>query len=42
MTCIAGVVSDGKVWIAGDSAGVNSDGDLQLRKDSRYSRMAST
>lgn len=33
MTCIAGVVSNGKVWIGGDSAGVNDAGDLQLRKD---------
>jgi ATP-dependent protease HslVU (ClpYQ) peptidase subunit len=33
MTCIAGVVSDGKVYIGGDSAGVNADGHLQLRKD---------
>lgn len=35
MTCIAGVVSNGKVWIGGDSAGVNSDGHLQLRRDSK-------
>jgi ATP-dependent protease HslVU (ClpYQ) peptidase subunit len=35
MTCIAGVVSNGKVYIGGDSAGVNADGHLQLRKDSK-------
>jgi ATP-dependent protease HslVU (ClpYQ) peptidase subunit len=33
MTCIVGVVSDGKVYIGGDSAGVNAEGHLQLRKD---------
>lgn len=33
MTVIAGVVSGGKVYIGGDSAGVNSNGDLQIRKD---------
>lgn len=35
MSCIAGIVSDGKVWIGGDSAGVNSHEHLQLRKDSK-------
>lgn len=35
MTCIAGVVSNGKVWIGGDSAGVNSSEHLQLRRDSK-------
>ena len=38
MTVIAGVVSGGKVWIGGDSAGVNDRGDLQLRKDSKVFR----
>lgn len=35
MTCIAGIAQNGKVWIGGDSAGVNSYGHLQLRRDSK-------
>jgi len=38
LTCIAGVSENGKVVIGGDSAGVNSDGHLQLRKDSKVFR----
>ena len=37
MTCIVGMVSGGKVYIAGDSAGVCGE-DLQSRKDSKVFR----
>jgi hypothetical protein len=38
MTCIAGLVADGKVWIAGDSAG--SDGwSVQIRSDTKIFRV---
>lgn len=33
MTCIAGLVHDGKVYIGGDSAGANSSWDLTIRAD---------
>jgi ATP-dependent protease HslVU (ClpYQ) peptidase subunit len=33
MTCIAGVVHKGKVWIGGDSAGVCDDHSLTVRSD---------
>lgn len=32
MTCIAALVHDGKIWMAGDSAGVGSS-DIEIRKD---------
>jgi len=35
VTCIAAIASNGKVTMGADSAGVNSDGHLQLRKDSK-------
>jgi ATP-dependent protease HslVU (ClpYQ) peptidase subunit len=39
MTCVAGIVHDGKVTIGGDSAGVCPvDGKLQLRKDPKVFR----
>lgn len=33
MSCVVGIVSDGKVYMGSDSAGVNSAGELQLRRD---------
>jgi ATP-dependent protease HslVU (ClpYQ) peptidase subunit len=38
LTCIAGVVSNGKVYIGADSAGVGPNEELQLRKDSKVFR----
>jgi ATP-dependent protease HslVU (ClpYQ) peptidase subunit len=38
MTCIAGIASNGKAVIGGDSAGTNSHGELQLRRDSKVFR----
>lgn len=38
MTCIAGLVHDGKVYIGGDSAGVNSVYDLTVRADEKVFR----
>lgn len=35
MTCIVGLVDKGKVYIGGDSAGVNSFWDLTIRADSK-------
>lgn len=35
MTCIAGVIDKGKVWIAGDSASTNSRFDLEIRSDEK-------
>jgi ATP-dependent protease HslVU (ClpYQ) peptidase subunit len=35
MTCIVGLVDEGKVYIGGDSAGVNGNWDLTVRADSK-------
>lgn len=35
MTCIAGVVHEGKVHLGGDSAGVGSDWSLTIRRDEK-------
>lgn len=35
MTCIAGFVQDGDVWIGGDSAGTGSDWSLSVRNDEK-------
>lgn len=35
MTCIAGIVDNGKVYIGGDSAGVSSNYDIETRLDTK-------
>jgi len=35
MTCIAGLVDNGTVWLGGDSAGVNSNFQLHVRADQK-------